>query len=130
MATTTDRHGFNHPSTSANGAEDANAFLFGVDIGTTAVKCVIVSAATGAIIESATVALADVASDGASSSDARRQAPADGEQSVERVLLAVQRAILTLPAASRRKITSVGICGQVRGSCSYLSAAAAFTNGY
>lgn len=104
------RHGFNHPTTPANGAEDANAFLFGVDIGTTAVKCVVVSAASGAIIETATVAYADVGDD---LRNGQFQSNNNGEQSVERILLSVQRAIVSLPIDARRKITSIGICGQV-----------------
>ncbi|RLN97314.1 hypothetical protein BBJ28_00023752 [Nothophytophthora sp. Chile5] len=111
-----ERHGFTHPKTTTeDDVEDGGACLFGLDIGTTAVKCVVVSATSGQTVAMASVALSDITvpSSQATGEDANKTR--QGVQNVEQVLLAVQRAVLMLPETSRRQITSVGICGQMHG---------------
>lgn len=81
--------------------------VFGVDVGTTAVKCVVVR--TGDRHE--VLAESYVALEGLGDA---ALASVRGEQHVGQVLIAVRRAVAALPADLRERIKSVGICGQVR----------------
>lgn len=93
----------------------STSVVLGIDVGTTAVKCVVAHADTDdalrfEVLASSYVALADIA--------LPPQLPhVHGEQHVEQVLLAVHRAIIALPQSSRECVTSIGICGQVRIYC-------------
>ncbi|CAI5725911.1 unnamed protein product [Peronospora destructor] len=93
--------------------EDDTPLLFGLDIGTTAIKCVLVKVDGGQVAAVANVSLSDVIvptrrGEGAVESKI-------GVHNVDQVLLAVQRAANLLPETARRRATSVGICGQMHG---------------
>ncbi|KAL4110951.1 hypothetical protein PRIC1_002635 [Phytophthora ramorum] len=94
-------------------AQDDSPLLFGLDIGTTAVKCVVVKADGGETVAVANVSLNDVIVPTRPGEDAVENTV--GVQNVDQVLLAVQRAVTLLPEAARRRVTSVGICGQMHG---------------
>ncbi|KAF1333385.1 hypothetical protein FI667_g2785, partial [Globisporangium splendens] len=79
----------------------------GIDVGTTAVKCAIVSRESRQVL-----AVSNVVIDEVSSGDRALQ---HGEQCVERVMCAVQRALAALPEPLRQRVESVGICGQMHG---------------
>lgn len=85
--------------------------LFGVDVGTTAVKCAIGRASSATDHE--LLAASYVALDEVSLSTAHASA-IQGEQHVEQLLRAVHKAMTALSAELREQITSIGICGQVR----------------
>jgi hypothetical protein len=93
--------------------EDDRPLLFGLDIGTTAIKCVVVKAAGGRTVAVANVSLSDVVVPTRAGEDA--VANKTGVQNVDQVLLAVQRAVNLLPETARRRVSSVGICGQMHG---------------
>ncbi|KAG7394647.1 hypothetical protein PHYBOEH_004873 [Phytophthora boehmeriae] len=97
-------------STTTIDLEDDSPLLFGLDIGTTAVKCVVVNGLTGQAVDVVNVSLNDVAVPASLATEARV-----GVQNVEQILLAVQRAVMMLHEAARGRITSVGICGQMHG---------------
>ncbi|RLN61169.1 hypothetical protein BBJ29_002855 [Phytophthora kernoviae] len=97
-------------STTVIDLEDDSPLLFGLDIGTTAVKCVVVNGVTGQTVDVANVSLNDVAVPASLATETKV-----GVQNVEQVLLAVQRAVMMLHEAARRRVTSVGICGQMHG---------------
>ncbi|KAE9327898.1 hypothetical protein PF008_g16297 [Phytophthora fragariae] len=92
--------------------EDA-PLLFGLDIGTTAIKAVVVKAEGGQTVVVANVSLSDVAVPRRPRQDFVENKI--GVQNVDQVLLAVQRTVNLLPEAARRRVTSVGICGQMHG---------------
>uniref|UniRef100_A0AAV1TQH1 Carbohydrate kinase FGGY N-terminal domain-containing protein n=1 Tax=Peronospora matthiolae TaxID=2874970 RepID=A0AAV1TQH1_9STRA len=111
--------------------EDDSPLLCGLDIGTTAVKCVLVKIDDGGkavgTVAVASVPLSDVLSK-PTGLDGEARVQELGVQNVDQVLLAVQRAVMLLPAMERRRVTSVGICGQMHGivwwrSCSVHEAA-------
>uniref|UniRef100_K3XB25 Carbohydrate kinase FGGY N-terminal domain-containing protein n=1 Tax=Globisporangium ultimum (strain ATCC 200006 / CBS 805.95 / DAOM BR144) TaxID=431595 RepID=K3XB25_GLOUD len=80
----------------------------GVDVGTTAVKCAIVGREDRRVLAASNIAIDEVACDGVDGLQ-------HGEQSVERVMRAVQRALAALPDQLRQRVESVGICGQMHG---------------
>lgn len=80
--------------------------VFGVDVGTTAIKCVIVSQRSREVLAESYVALESLTE----AADTSRP----GEQRVEVVLKAVHVAVAALPADLRERIAAVSICGQVR----------------
>lgn len=90
--------------------------LFGVDVGTTAVKCAVVSASSAdhELLAASYVALDEVL---LSSAAAAQMSVVPGEQNVEQLLRAVHKAIIALPPELRDQVTSIGICGQVRDIC-------------
>lgn len=90
--------------------------LFGVDVGTTAVKCALVSASSAdhELLAASYVALDKVPL--GSTAAAQRRA-VQGEQDVEQVLRAVHKAITALPVELCEQITLIGICGQVSTMC-------------
>ncbi|GMF43704.1 unnamed protein product [Phytophthora fragariaefolia] len=94
-------------------SEDDDPLLFGLDIGTTAIKCVAVKAEGGQTVAMANVSLSDV--------PVPRRAGKHyvenriGVQNVDQVLLAVHRAVNLLSETARQRVTSVGICGQMHG---------------
>ncbi|ETK94898.1 hypothetical protein F441_02184 [Phytophthora nicotianae CJ01A1] len=92
---------------------DDSPLLFGLDIGTTAVKCVVVKANDGQTVAMANVSLSDVTVPTRHGEDVVENRI--GVQNVDQVLLAVQRAVRLLPEAARRRAISVGICGQMHG---------------
>lgn len=87
--------------------------LFGLDIGTTAVKAVLVKADGGQTVAMANVSFNDVVVPRRPGEDFVENKI--GVQNVDQVLLAVQRAVNSLPEVARRRVTSVGICGQMHG---------------
>lgn len=93
------------PAPDASGGSEVagEPCLFGVDIGTTVVRCAIVSAISGAILTTTSAAIEAAGS----------SATADGEQSVAAVLRAVHRAVHRLSTVLRSQVTSIGICGRV-----------------
>lgn len=92
------------------------SMLFGVDVGTTAVKCAVVSASSAdhELLAASYVALDEVS---LSSAAAAQMSVVPGEQNVEQLLHAVHKAIIALPLELREQVTSIGICGQVRNLC-------------
>ncbi|CAH0519443.1 unnamed protein product [Peronospora belbahrii] len=93
--------------------KDDGPLLFGLDIGTTAIKCVLVKVDGGQVAAVANVSLSDVIVPAA----LRKKAVENkiGVQNVDQVVLAVQHAVNMLPEMGRRRVTSVGICGQMHG---------------
>ncbi|KAG6969372.1 hypothetical protein JG688_00005346 [Phytophthora aleatoria] len=102
--------------------DDDTPLLFGLDIGTTAIKCVLVKADGGQTVAMANVSLSDVAVPTRPGEDVVESRI--GVQNVGQVLLAVQRAVKLLPETARRRVTSVGICGQMHGIVWWCSRAA------
>ncbi|KAF4037207.1 FGGY family of carbohydrate kinases C-terminal domain [Phytophthora infestans] len=92
---------------------DDSSLLFGLDIGTTAIKCVVVKAEGGQTIAMANVSLADVTVPTKPGEDVVENRI--GVQNVDQVLLAVQGVVSLLPETARRRVTSIGICGQMHG---------------
>ncbi|CAI5720916.1 hypothetical protein KXD40_005987 [Peronospora effusa] len=93
--------------------EDNTPLLFGLDIGTTAIKCVLVKVDGGQVAAVANVSLSDVIVPTRPGEEAVKNK--NGVLNVDQVLLAVQRAAKMLPEMARRRVTSVGICGQMHG---------------
>ncbi|GMF20630.1 unnamed protein product [Phytophthora lilii] len=93
--------------------DDGSPLLFGLDIGTTAIKCVVVKAEGGQTVAVANVSLSDIVVPTRPGEDGEENNV--GVQNVDQVLLAVQRAVTLLPETARRRVTSVGICGQMHG---------------
>eukprot|EP00644_Phytophthora_capsici_P010020 jgi/Phyca11/511592/fgenesh2_kg.PHYCAscaffold_90_\ len=93
--------------------EDNSPLLFGLDIGTTAIKCIVVKADNAQTVAVANVALSDVAVPTRPGEEVVENRV--GVQNVDQVLLAVQRAVSLLPETARQRVTSVGICGQMHG---------------
>ncbi|KAF1777333.1 Homeodomain-like [Phytophthora cactorum] len=84
--------------------DDDTPLLFGLDIGTTAIKCVLVKADGGQTVAMANVSLSDVAVPTRPGEDVVESRI--GVQNVGQVLLAVQRAVKLLPETARRRVTS------------------------
>ncbi|KAG7379636.1 hypothetical protein PHYPSEUDO_008319 [Phytophthora pseudosyringae] len=95
--------------------DDDSPLLFGLDIGTTAIKCVVVSADGGRTVAVANVSLSDVIVPTRPGEEEEVVENRIGVQNVDQVLLAVQRAVNLLPGTARRRVTSVGVCGQMHG---------------
>lgn len=100
-------------------APKAGACLFGMDIGTTAVKCAVVSAATGAVLATSSAVIeppGDRQTRGSSEGSGQASGKKDGEKELDAaaVLLAARSAIQQLPVPLRAGIASVGVCGRVR----------------
>lgn len=92
-------------------AEATGECLFGIDIGTTAIKCAVVSASDWEVLAASSATIAEIQVTERAGQD---ETPVNhGEQCVDQVVLAVQRAIAALPLPLREQIQSVGICGQV-----------------
>ncbi|TDH74160.1 hypothetical protein CCR75_008259 [Bremia lactucae] len=82
--------------------------MFGLDIGTTAIKCVVVRADNKLTVAMVTVSLRDVMELGP-----HKNTP--GVQKVDQILIAVQRAVAKLPEKALQRVISIGICGQMHG---------------
>ncbi|KAL3656915.1 hypothetical protein V7S43_018124 [Phytophthora oleae] len=93
--------------------EDGSPLLFGLDIGTTAIKCIVVKADNAQTVAVANVSLSDVVVPTRAGEEAVENRI--GVQNVDRVLLAVQRAVNLLPETARQRVASIGICGQMHG---------------
>ncbi|KAI9917145.1 hypothetical protein PsorP6_013391 [Peronosclerospora sorghi] len=93
--------------------EDDSPLLFGLDIGTTAIKCVLVKADGGKTVAMANVPLSDVMVPTRVKEETVKNKV--GVQNVDQVLLAVQQAVKMLPETARRQVASIGICGQMHG---------------
>ncbi|KAK1943220.1 Sedoheptulokinase [Phytophthora citrophthora] len=93
--------------------EDNSPLLFGLDIGTTAIKCIVVKADNAQTVAVANVALSDVVVPTRPGEEAVENRI--GVQNVDQILLAVQRALNLLPETARQRVASVGICGQMHG---------------
>lgn len=89
----------------------ARDWVMGIDVGTTAVKVAVVDAAGGhrAGAESPTRAYVDANAPGGAADPALR------EQSLPAIWGAVVHAVLALPAAARRRVGRVGVCGAMHG---------------
>lgn len=107
----------------ADAGRPAGACLFGMDIGTTAVKCAVVSATTGGVLATSS-AMIEPSADQQPQCTGESNAHADGnggekvnvkELDVPAVLLAVRSAIQRLPTPLRAQIASIGVCGRVCG---------------
>ena len=89
--------------------EDDTPLLFGLNIGTTAIKCVLVKVNDGQVA----VSLSDVVVPTRLGEEPMKNKI--GVHNMDWVLLAMQRAANLLPETARRRVTSVGICGQMHG---------------
>lgn len=81
--------------------------VLGVDVGTTAVKCVLLRASGRSVAASADMTISDMPE-----RDALTAQELQG-QDVGQVLNAVDRAFAALPADLLQQISSISICGQV-----------------
>ncbi|DAZ96985.1 TPA: hypothetical protein N0F65_012117, partial [Lagenidium giganteum] len=80
-------------------------WCLGIDIGTTAVKCVVVQHG-----ETQATATATVSYNEEDATSNQR-----GEQSVMTIVRSIRKAITGLPAEDRHRVTVIGICGQMHG---------------
>ncbi|CEG41128.1 Ribulose kinase and related carbohydrate kinases [Plasmopara halstedii] len=92
---------------------DNTPLLFGLDIGTSAIKCVVVKAKGRETVATTNVSLKEVTVSARSNDKIAKYK--EGVQNVDQILLAVQRAIEMLPESVRRRVSSIGICGQMHG---------------
>jgi sugar (pentulose or hexulose) kinase len=87
-----------------------------MDIGTTAIKCVICDPTNRKSIISTAVSIQRVEDELLSSGRLARIThlpPSNKQRSVEAVLVTIQNAIRQIPSAYLQKVKRVGICGQV-----------------
>lgn len=93
--------------------DDESPLLFGLDIGTTAIKCVVVQADGCKTVGTTNVSLTEVPVPARPGDD--RVTKKSGVQNVGQVLFAVQHVVALLPETIRQRVTSIGICGQMHG---------------